>query len=439
VSKLGKEQVMVAQAMVGRGTSVRRVAQQMGVTEGALRYRLKKRTQGEQPDGRAKKATSVDGYEEAVEAILERLGDARVSGEGRPAQARLVYEALARDHGFRGSYRSVVRHLARRYGKPAVRALRRVETPPGVQAQHDWWEERVEVGGVRVLLYFLVGVLSHSRARFCWVSRGCDQLAWHTGHAELFRRYGGVPLWVRIDNLKTGVSSGAGPTAVLNATCARFARQCGFEIDPCRARTGSDKGKAERSVRLFRGGYGDLLRQPWSDLEALQAALDQRSAELMRRHTCPVRGGPMEAAWEAEKSHLQPLPAIGEIFDVVVSRPVSRDCLVSFEGRRYSVPFAWVDRDVEVLGTAAHVLVMGGGKEIARHPRRTEARLLLDPAHFEGESTERVIRPTPLGRRAELQIRGLSSPSRTHLEWVPPASELSRSMAEYAQLVEALA
>jgi transposase len=431
---------MAAQAMVARGTSVRRVARQMGVTEGALRYRLKKRTAGKQADGRSRKATSLDGYEDAVHAILERLDDARVSGgEGRPAQARLVYEALARDHGYTGSYRAVVRHLARRYGKPRVRALRRVETPAGVQAQHDWWEERVMVGGVRVLLYFLVGVLSHSRARFCWVSRACDQLAWHTGHVELFRRYGGVPLWVRIDNLKTGVSSGAGPTAVLNATYARFARQCGFEVDPCRARMGSDKGKAERSVRLFRGGYGDLLRQPWSDLEAFQTALDRRSAELMRRHTCPVRGGPVEAAWEAERPHLQPLPELGEIFDVVVSRPVSPDCLVSFEGRRYSVPFAWVDHDVEVLGTAAHVLVMGGGKEIARHPRRTEARLLLDPAHFEGESTDRVIRPTPLGRRAQLQVRGLSSPSRRHLEWVPPAAELSRSMAEYADLVEALA
>jgi hypothetical protein len=123
----------------------------------------------------------------------------------------------------------------------------------------------------------------------------------------------------------------------------------------------------------------------------------------------------------------------------VVSRRVSRDCLVSFEGRRYSVPFAWVGRDVEVLGTAAHVLVRGGGIELAKHARGTEARLLLDPAHFEGESTERVIRPTPLGRRAELQIRGLSSESRTSLGWVPPAAALSRSLAEYADLVEALA
>ena len=50
---------MVAQAMVGRGTSVRRVAKQMGVTEGALRYRLKKRAQAEQADGRARKPTDL--------------------------------------------------------------------------------------------------------------------------------------------------------------------------------------------------------------------------------------------------------------------------------------------------------------------------------------------------------------------------------------------
>jgi transposase len=169
---------MVAEAMVVRGASIRRVASQLGVTEGALRYRLQQRKTGPVRDGRAGKSTLVDGYEEAVEAILREYEDVRVTGSGRPAQARRVYEALAQDYEYRGSYRAVVRHLRRRYGLPPVRALRRVETPPGVQAQHDWFEEKVGVGGALCVLYFLVGVLSHSRARFCWVSRSCDQLAW---------------------------------------------------------------------------------------------------------------------------------------------------------------------------------------------------------------------------------------------------------------------
>jgi transposase len=439
VAKLGKEQVMVADSMVARGTSIRALAKQFGVSEGALRYRLGRWQKGPKEDGRARKVTGVDGFEEAIRTTLEAADDWRVTGKGRPMQARLVYDVLVRDHHFTGSYRSVVRHLRRDYGVPAVRALRRVETPAGVQAQHDWFEEPVHVAGRKVLRYFLVGVLSHSRARFCWASPSCDQLAWHTGHVELFRRYGGVPLWVRIDNLKTGVASGAGPTAVLNRVYERFAHQFGFEVDPCRAGMGSDKGKAERSVRLFRNGYGDLLRREWSEDEAFQAALDARSLELMKRHTCPVRGTSVAEAWAEEKPLLQPLGTVGEIFDLVVSRSVSRDCLVSFEGRRYSVPFVYMGRRVEVFGTLSHVVIRAAGEEIARHPRGTESRLLLDSAHYEGESTDRVIRPTPLGARARLQIEGLSSPARAQVLQAPAPSELLRPLNLYAELVEALA
>lgn len=206
---------MVAEGMIQRGVSIRHMAKQFGVREGALRYRLRRLAEGEQPDGRSRQRTATDGYEEAIHGLLERLEDERLTGEGRPAQARRIYEILVREYGFTGSYKSVVRHIRRRYGPAPVRALRRVATPPGVQAQHDWFE-----------------------ARFPWVSTSADQLAWYMGHVELFRRHGGVPLWVRIDNLKTGVARGGGPTAVLNRPYEVFARELGFGIDPRRVRRG---------------------------------------------------------------------------------------------------------------------------------------------------------------------------------------------------------
>ncbi|MDT8342757.1 MAG: hypothetical protein RQ751_14700, partial [Longimicrobiales bacterium] len=135
---------------------------------------------------------------------------------------------------------------------------------------------------------------------------------------------------------------------------------------------------------------------------------------------------------------LQPLPRLEEPFDVVVSHRVQRDCLVSFEGHRYSVPFRWVGRQVEVLGTHAQVVVRAGGEEVARHPRHTRARLVIDPDHFEGESTADVLRPTPLGQRARLQMAGLSGPSRTALWLLPEPDRLRRPLEAYAELVEAL-
>ncbi len=130
-----------------------------------------------------------------------------------------------------------------------------------------------------------------------------------------------------------------------------------------------------------------------------------------------------------------------EPFDVVVSRRVSLDCLISFEGRRYSVPFHWVGRTVEVLGTHAEVIVRAGGEEIARHPRHTAALLVLDPAHFEGSSTDRVLAPTPLGRRARLQLAGLGAPGRPSAaatRMLPAACDVRRPIAAYAAVVEAL-
>ena len=435
---LTEHEIGVALRMRDRGASVRGLAKHLGVTEGALRYRLRRVREVGRSDGRARQATALDGYEEIVEAIQERLGDGRLTGEGRPCQVRLIYEVLVRDHGYGGSYQSVVRHLRRKHGPPRVRAIRRVETPPGVQAQHDWFEERVPIGTRRPKLGLLLGTLSYSRARFCWPSEDQAQLSWHTGHHELFRRYEGVPLWVRIDNPKTAVVRGAGPTAVLNRSYEAFARMFGFGVDACRARKGSDKGKVERSVRILRESFGEELRRGAGSLEEFGRLLDARSEDLLDRLRCPVTGGTVREALEKERRVLQPLPSSAELFDVEVARQVSRDCLVSFEGRRYSVPFAWIGRWVDVRGTARDVVVRGGGKEIARHRRGTQALQLLEASHYDGPSTDRVIRPTPLGRRGRLQVAGLPADGERTASALAPREGLERPLSEYERLVELL-
>lgn len=255
------------------------------------------------------------------------------------------------------------------------------------------------------------------------------QLAWQTGHLALFQRDGGTPLWVRHDNRKTAVASGAGPTALFTPAFAIFARTCGFALDACRPRMARDKGKVERAVRTGRGVFADLFAARWGSLEALQAALDQRSAELHARRRCPVTGTSVAEALAAERAHLQPVPVMHEPFDVVVARRVSRDCLVNFERRRYSVPFAWLGRSVEVRGTATHVVLLGDGAELARHPRHTRCRLLVDPTHYDGPSTATVLAPTPLGARARAQLA-------VSYAALPTPAAMTRAFTGYVALIE---
>ena len=180
---------------------------------------------------------------------------------------------------------------------------------------------------------------------------------------------------------------------------------------------------------VFRAGAGSL-----GELEERLAA---RGEELMARWICPATGESVARALAEERRVLRPLPTMVELFDKVVSRKVRRDCLVSFEGRQYSVPFAWVGRSVEVRGTLREVVVRGGDAEIARHERGTRRRLLIEPSHYEGASTDRVLCPTPLGRRARRQLALRPGPEPASVATAPEQLRVGRSLDEYARLVEA--
>lgn len=398
---LRQEQIEMMDEMIrAERVTGREAAALLQVSEGALRYRRKRLASGAR-DRRADQATAVDGFEPAIAAVLDAL--APTVPEGRPVCGRLVFEALVRDHGYPGSYPALIRYLRRQRGRPPVRAVRRVELPPGMQAQHDWLEERVDLAGSAVRVFGLLGTLAHSRGSALWLGLRMTQVAWQAGHAALFQSYGGVPRVVRIDNLKTAVAAGGGPSAVFTPAFQAFATSCGFTIDPCRVRTPTDKGKVERRVRVVHTALAPLFRQSWTDLTPLQAAVTGRLAELEARLRCPATGTTIAEARRAEQRALLPLPVVGEPFDLIVARRVHRDALVSFEGRQYSVPFVWVGRDVEVLGTARHVVVRAAGAEVARHPRHTAARLVLEPTHYDGASTADVLAPPPLGRRGRWQ------------------------------------
>ena len=142
----------------------------------------------------------------------------------------------------------------------------------------------------------------------------------------------------------------------------------------------------------------DPQRRCWDSLEALQAFTDAAVERSAHERRCPATGTSVWEAFQAERRLLVPLPILPVPFDLVASRRVGLDGLVSFEGRQYSVPFINVRSHVEVRAGPGVVQVLAGNDIIAEHPRHTAARLVIDPAHDESTGTERVRPPTPLGR-----------------------------------------
>jgi hypothetical protein len=176
MARLRQEQLMVARAMVCRVVPVRQVVRSVGVDELTLRYHLARPEYT--PDGRPERVSVLGGWSERIATVLKRFEDPRVGWEAVDRiEASMVSGVLRREFGFTRSCHSVRRHFARCYPARPTRAARRVEPPPSVQAEHDWFDIVVRIGGSRQPLHGLIGTLSYSRARFVWMSPTMDQLA----------------------------------------------------------------------------------------------------------------------------------------------------------------------------------------------------------------------------------------------------------------------
>jgi transposase len=420
-----------AEVLLSHGRSIRGIASEVGIDESTLRYRLRRR-RAKVTDGRRSCQSEVCADLDPV--IADWMAE-QVAKGGKPSSVRVLYERLVTEHSYTGSYRAVLRYVQRRTTAPRIRPVRRVETRPGLQTQVDWVLSRPvvveELATHPVRLQAFIMTLSHSRMwAVVWSARQ-DLLAWLSCHNRAFVSLGGVPATVRIDNLKTGVTQGAGTWAVLHPGYASYAKQLGFIVDPCRVRQPSDKGKVERRGHdvkhlLLREG------EHFATFAALQHVTEQRILEQADRLLCPVTGSSIRATWEAERPALQPLPlTLPQPFDIQVHRRVGRDCLIAFEGRQYSVPYTCASSTVEVRGCADSVEIYRRCQLLARFPRRTQCRLLVDQAHYEGPSDTRVVTPPPLGRIARAIIEPRS--------WERSAAAAStRSIGTYARLVEAL-
>lgn len=389
---LSKEEIVTVGVLTEKGQNHCEIGRTLGVTEGTVRYHLRRAAEGAE-DGRKSKTFKVEPLAEVIAAWHEDRAES-----SRPINVQDLHDHLAEEYRYTGSYRSVLRYVRKHYPKPKRRTYRRVETPPGAQSQTDWGEfPRVDVGAGPEPLHAFLMVLSHSRKPALIWSRESDQLSWLTCHNRSYERLAGVAAVNRIDNVKTAISQGAGAWGVIHPAYRAYAQAVGFHIDACAPRAGNAKGKVEAKVRLSRLRV-DPTSRPHESLEGLQSWSDRRLERWCRRAICAATGETVHASWERELERLTPLPILPEPFDIAVTRPVHKDCMVRFEDRSYPVPFAHVGTQVEVRGCAGKVQIFAAGRIIREYPRGTARRILIDPSCYEGEATDRVMPPTPLGK-----------------------------------------
>jgi len=341
------------------GQSIRRVARELGLSRNTVAKYL------DQPEPvRSSRPQRERPVWEAVKPRLEELvaeWEPRTTGKQRITAMRLHRQLRA--EGYR-----VGRTLIGDYWRERRRRRAEVYVPlinrPG-EAQIDFFEVVVEVGGERRKAWEFLMRLMYSGREFAWLYERCDQLAFLDGHVRAFAHFGGVAKRCVYDNLAAAVRKIVGARRELTGRFLALVSHYLFEPDFARVGEGHDKGAVESRGKAIRLEHltpiprGDSL-EPIS----LQLLSDLDAAFTARQ----VAGRSGSELWEEERVQLLPVPAANFEVRKPIAVEISSRAMVRIEGAWYSVPSRWARLNATAYLGVDDVRIICMGESVT-HPR----------------------------------------------------------------------
>lgn len=249
----------------------------------------------------------------------------------------------------------------------------RIQTLPGEEAQVDFGYVGLTVDNNCKKRKTWVFNMRLSYSRLDYYQKVYDQRVetFIQCHEGAFRYFGGVPEYVRIDNLKAAILEANFYEPVYQGLYSSFAAYYGFKPIPCRIRRPNDKGKVESGIKYVK--YNFFLGRRFRNGDDLDIQLRYWLDNICNKRVHgTIRKVPQEVFKSEEKLKLRPLAPEGFRMPSVGHRKVYHDCHVFIDYSYYSVPFEYVGEVVDIEMTESLVRIFYRGTEIAVHPRVLE-------------------------------------------------------------------
>src|SRR5688572_3834483 len=274
------------------GWSGRRIAQELGLNRRtvARALALTEPPRYQRPEG----ASAVEPWKAEVEAGLRRgLRGSRVLHDLRQA-------------GYTGSRSAFYDYWATRAAATKTPpAACRFETDPGEQAQFDWAEYTLSLGGVAHKVFVYALLLGYSRAVHWFPSLASHQEAVFEGMEAGFQHFGGGCRFVVIDNPKVFLGYHRGPEIRWNPNFQRFAGYYRFQPIACTPRHPQGKGKVENPFGHLEQLF--LVGRAWRDWVHFQEELAAFEGQWEQRIHGTTKVPPL-TRFESERFALLALP-----------------------------------------------------------------------------------------------------------------------------------
>jgi transposase len=345
--------------------SNREIARRLGISEGSVRYRLKREASG-LSDKRSFRGSGIDRYKRFIsEWIKGYMGDER-----RPTY-KLLYRVLHDDFNFTGSYDSVRRYVFKYFPDFHKKPVwLRIQTPPGMLLFVDWKEDlKVQLGrsGNWVLLQALVFSLGFSGKLVVVYFDRKDLDCFISGHQKAFIKLGGLVKFIRPDCLKSAIKKWRGLNSEINTRYESYLNRFGIEVFPSRPGRATDKGKIEKRIRDFFSNI-DFKHRVFTDMKDLQDYSDVLLESFEHEWRSSTTGLTVSESFSYEQEHLSPLP---EHFPLLPVREryirVRRDCTVHFCNNYFQVERRYIGQTVLCMNTGDEILIYYNGEEINRY------------------------------------------------------------------------
>lgn len=276
-----------------------------------------------------------EGYGEIVDCWIEE--DMKLKKKDRRTNKK-IYDQLQKEHNFSGSYRTVCDYIQHR--KPQIKEEKtnryeRLEHPPG-EAQVDFGNMTVVKDGAYKDIKALILSFPYSNAGFAYPLPAENAECFLEGLKQLFHQAGGVPTYLRIDNLTAAVISiGKGDKRTYTDSFLRFQSHYGFEVQPCNPASGHEKGNVEKKVGYTRNNL--FTTHPiMEDFTQLSNWLKE-SMEADRNRPHYEKNILIQELWEEDKKQLKTLP-ISElaIFSIDTSK-VNKYGEINVDGEKFVI------------------------------------------------------------------------------------------------------
>lgn len=233
-----------------------------------------------------------------------------------------------------------------------------------------WWFD--QSAGRPVEAEIFVGVCGASSKIYAEASHTQRLQDWIDSHTRMLKFFGGVPVYIVPDNLKSAVISHTKKgEVVLNRTYADFGDYHDTLIHPARPYKPKDKGKVEVSVKIVqRWILMRLRKRTFFSLAELNAAiwelLEDVNNRKMRRRGNKSRNELFE---ELDRPALNPLNARDYDFATWhTGITVPEGYHIQHAGHFYSVPHHLVGKQVELRVSAQEVRIHHASRVVATHP-----------------------------------------------------------------------